>query len=270
MRIWTLFGVVLIICTVEAFPSIKLEFGKSVDGREIMPESFTFQQWIPAGQNDYRGPCPALNTLANHGYLPRSGMSITKEILTNATYSVFRLAPEFSAVLFDDAYNRTGHTEGGVEMIDLKGLRNHNELEHDFSITRYDYGDAGKDNFTPQPTLVNQLKSFAVDGVLDLTSCTKARLLRIQQEKKSDPKYYSDDRLDDLGIAESFLIFRFLGTGKVLPVRWADTWFLKEQIPSDWEIPSSVYGFPQFGADLKLAHSCIDLLYSGRSHCKDQ
>ncbi|KIJ46634.1 hypothetical protein M422DRAFT_107608, partial [Sphaerobolus stellatus SS14] len=30
--------------------------------------------FIPAGPNDIRGPCPALNTLAYHGYLPRNGI----------------------------------------------------------------------------------------------------------------------------------------------------------------------------------------------------
>ena len=29
--------------------------------------------WQAPGPNDLRGPCPGLNALANHGYLPRSG-----------------------------------------------------------------------------------------------------------------------------------------------------------------------------------------------------
>ena len=30
---------------------------------------------------DSRSPCPALNCLANHGYLPRDGKNITPEVL---------------------------------------------------------------------------------------------------------------------------------------------------------------------------------------------
>ena len=32
------------------------------------------------GPNDSRSPCPALNALANHGYLPRDGKDITPEV----------------------------------------------------------------------------------------------------------------------------------------------------------------------------------------------
>ena len=33
------------------------------------------------GPNDSRSPCPALNTLANHGYLPRDGKNIRPDVL---------------------------------------------------------------------------------------------------------------------------------------------------------------------------------------------
>ncbi len=36
------------------------------------------------GPNDSRSPCPALNALANHGYLPRDGKDITPEVLQRA------------------------------------------------------------------------------------------------------------------------------------------------------------------------------------------
>ncbi|CAG8835038.1 22518_t:CDS:2, partial [Racocetra persica] len=34
-------------------------------------------EWQAPGPDDKRSPCPALNTLANHGYLPRGGENIT-------------------------------------------------------------------------------------------------------------------------------------------------------------------------------------------------
>jgi hypothetical protein len=36
------------------------------------------------GPNDSRSPCPALNALANHGYLPHDGNNITPEVLQRA------------------------------------------------------------------------------------------------------------------------------------------------------------------------------------------
>ena len=32
--------------------------------------------WQQPGPNDIRGPCPGLNALANHGFLPRDGKNI--------------------------------------------------------------------------------------------------------------------------------------------------------------------------------------------------
>ncbi|KAJ3559844.1 heme-thiolate peroxidase [Leucocoprinus birnbaumii] len=39
------------------------------------------------GPNDMRGPCPGLNTLANHGYIPHSGIA-TPEQLIDSIWSI--------------------------------------------------------------------------------------------------------------------------------------------------------------------------------------
>jgi hypothetical protein len=268
---------VLIVC-VNSFPSIgwkNLDFGKSADGRIVIPHDDIVNcvgNWIPAKPDDHRGPCPALNTLANHGFLPRSGKYISKDILSKALLSVFNLSTDLTSALFVDAYNHTvlHSAENTTQYIDLKELSKHNGVEHDASLTRYDYGDAGNENFTPQPALINQLKSFAADGALDLTSSTKARILRIKQEKASDPTYSLESRFDDDGLIDSVLIFRLLGTGKTLPVEWVDTWFLNERIPKGWQVPSSVYDFAKFGADMDIVRACNKLLLSGSDQkCRD-
>lgn len=35
----------------------------------------------PDLKKDYRGPCPALNALTNHGYIPRNGIASTDQII---------------------------------------------------------------------------------------------------------------------------------------------------------------------------------------------
>lgn len=40
--------------------------------------------FVAPGPTDQRGPCPGLNALANHGYLPHSGIA-TIEQFTQAT-----------------------------------------------------------------------------------------------------------------------------------------------------------------------------------------
>ncbi|GMF13647.1 unnamed protein product [Phytophthora lilii] len=46
-----------------------------------------------------RSPCPGLNTLANHGYLPRNGQNITKAVLGPAIMSVYNLGEDATATL---------------------------------------------------------------------------------------------------------------------------------------------------------------------------
>ncbi|KAF7362906.1 Cloroperoxidase [Mycena venus] len=40
--------------------------------------------FIPAKSTDLRAPCPGLNTLANHGYLPRDGRNITVPMIVQS------------------------------------------------------------------------------------------------------------------------------------------------------------------------------------------
>jgi hypothetical protein len=50
--------------------------------------------FIPPGAS--RSPCPALNTLANHGYLPRDGHAITFKKLVDSLTKVFGLSYGFA------------------------------------------------------------------------------------------------------------------------------------------------------------------------------
>lgn len=55
MLLYTLFSLV---AAAAALPSQIRQF-----------DNFTVQPWIAASAGDSRGPCPMMNTLANHGYL---------------------------------------------------------------------------------------------------------------------------------------------------------------------------------------------------------
>ncbi|KAG6966973.1 hypothetical protein JG688_00006518 [Phytophthora aleatoria] len=45
----------------------------------------------------HRSPCPALNGLANHGYLPRDGKSVTPALLQQALVQVYNLERALTA-----------------------------------------------------------------------------------------------------------------------------------------------------------------------------
>jgi hypothetical protein len=79
-----------------------------------------------------RGPCPGLNTLANHGYLPHNGREITRDILADAMLNGFNIAKSDAIILFSQAV-RT-NPKPLARTFDLDTLGREGVLEHDFSL----------------------------------------------------------------------------------------------------------------------------------------
>jgi len=208
------------------------------------------QYWSPAGPGDKRSPCPALNTLANHGYINHNGTDIVRDDLVGALMNVYNLDVVLASKLVDDAIADLGYTDSnGNKALDLDTLSTHQHIEHDASLTRKDYGEG--DNHTPQPDLIEQLKELSPDGqTLGWTEMAKARNLRVQQEQASDPSFNFDLRHKSLALGEATLVLRILGTGDAMPVDWIDSWFAMEQIPTDWTKPVLPYTLVQAGLDL--------------------
>ncbi|KAJ7657778.1 Chloroperoxidase [Mycena polygramma] len=64
-----------------------------------MTTSASDHAFVPAGASDKRSPCPALNTLANHGYLPHQGTQITFTHLLHAVKTVYNLSLPLALLL---------------------------------------------------------------------------------------------------------------------------------------------------------------------------
>lgn len=77
-----------------------------------------------------------LNTLANHGYLPRSGRNFTLDNIINGLSAGVNFAANFSSFLHDFAL--TTNPEPNATTWSLGTLRTHNILEHDASL-RYTF-----------------------------------------------------------------------------------------------------------------------------------
>jgi len=60
-------------------------------------------EWRPAAATDCRSPCPALNTLANHGLLPRDGKNIDYDMLKHALIDIYALGPAFGTIFAHSA-----------------------------------------------------------------------------------------------------------------------------------------------------------------------
>ncbi|KAL7955737.1 Cloroperoxidase [Trichoderma compactum] len=185
-----------------------------------------FNDWQPAGPDDSRGPCPGLNSLANHGFLPRSGKNITVIDLLRGAYSGLGLSPESSIGV------------GAAELIksyrlaafDLHELSNHGFVEHDCSLARADFGDGNNNDFNetiwsvPLEVLMNY-------PIVTPQALGAARSARDLYDIAHNPNQQCGARSVVFGALENALLIESLGGSP--PLEWVRSIMEQERIPTN-------------------------------------
>ncbi|KAK2757161.1 hypothetical protein CKAH01_17035 [Colletotrichum kahawae] len=121
---------------------------QSINPANARPEKgFEFKA---PGPGDSRGPCPGLNLLANHGYLPRNG-HVTLGQVIEATARGFNMGADLSTILGVFAVLADGDiaTESfylGAGPGGVGGLNRHSTVEVDISVNREDFYNGCGDN----------------------------------------------------------------------------------------------------------------------------
>ncbi|KAJ4483602.1 Chloroperoxidase [Lentinula aciculospora] len=132
--------------------------------------------FIAPGPGDVRSPCPALNTLANHGYINRSGKWISASSMISSLTSIYHLSLPLATTLVAGGMFCCGG--GIVQGISLDALAAHNKIEHDASLVHDDALPGAK--FAPTQvnlTLVNDLLKTYPAG-MGIDDFAEARLRR--------------------------------------------------------------------------------------------
>lgn len=205
-----------------------------------------FSDWQPAGPDDCkwdssskspesshltiewkaRGPCPGLNSLANHGFLPRSGKNFTIIDLVRGTFEGFFLPPDLSIAL------------GGGELIkayrlaafDLLELSNHGFIDHDCSLSRADIGDGNNNDFNetiwsvPLEVLMNY-------SIITPEAIGAARSARDLFDIAHNPNQQCGARSIVIGAGENGLLIQSLGGSPKL--EWVRSLFEQQKIPTN-------------------------------------
>ncbi|KZP09818.1 hypothetical protein FIBSPDRAFT_963680 [Athelia psychrophila] len=212
-----------------------------------------------AGPNDIRGPCPGLNTLASHGYLPRNGIATPQQIIS-AVQEGFNMGNDiallttFGAFLVDGNHltnlmsigrktNETGANPAAPAIVG--GLNTHGVFEGDASTTRGDFYFG--DNFSFNETLFQVIldKSAAYgDGKYNLTSAAEVRWTHLQDSITRNPFFEFVTPRYFTAYAES-----------VFPYRFFDT-----QFPADFHRRNGSFGIAEVGADIKVLLSTHPIL----------
>lgn len=129
-----------------------------------------------------------MNTIANHGLIPRSGRNISTEDVIFGLSRGLNVARDIAVMASTNAIqlNPARH----ASTFDLHMLSRHNAIEHDNSLTRADayFGD----NESLDPTVLDQTLSFLPNQVISLDDAAIALTGRIRHSQRTNPEFAFD------------------------------------------------------------------------------
>ncbi|KAI1653497.1 Cloroperoxidase [Daldinia decipiens] len=154
--------------------------------------------WLAPGPNDYRVPCPMLNTLSNHQFLPRDGRNITKDKVVSAMSSALNFNESLGALMFDMAI--VANPEPNATFFTLYQLNRHNVLEHDSSLSRSDtfFGN----NHVFNESIFNETKAYWTGEILDANMLANSKVARQLSSKAFNPNYTFTSTIEGFSLGE--------------------------------------------------------------------
>ncbi|KAE8376828.1 Cloroperoxidase [Aspergillus bertholletiae] len=166
---------------------------------------------------DQRGPCPGLNALANHAYIPRSGVvsvgytSFLNSKSIGLTTIVYGMGVDLAMVLgvmgtvwtgnplsLDPSFSIGGRDTGVNNLLgDLGNLLgepqgligSHNFIESDSSNTRDDLYTTGN-NYALNMSKFMEWYDMSTDGTFSMDLMAKRAKIRMDQTKQTNPEFY--------------------------------------------------------------------------------
>jgi Peroxidase, family 2 len=205
--------------------------------------------WIPASQipSSSRSPCPMLNSLANHGFLPRSGRKITPSAFITAITTSLNFNTAFAENLTVGSFIRLGYTDATATStiaIDLETLNTPGRTEHDASLTRLNAIQGN--SLTVRPQLVQAMLDDTVPGNYPTLNTSSLGRTRVRRERGSIAA--GSPPLNALGqnlaMGEAGLVLLFLGKPELVQRSSPDEkaasketvkeWMDWERIPKGW------------------------------------
>ncbi|KAI1385833.1 Cloroperoxidase [Hypoxylon trugodes] len=167
-------------------------------GIALVAAECPYHQWKAPEPSDFRGPCPMLNTLANHGFLPRDGRNITKETTVNALASALHFNTSLGTLMFEMAI--VANPEPNATFFTLDQLNVHNVLEHDASLSRSDafFGN----NHIFNETIFEETKTYWTGPVLDANMLANGKIARQVNSKAFNPNYTFTTTMEQFSLGE--------------------------------------------------------------------
>ena len=214
-----------------------------------LASSQSFTTWTPPGADDLRSPCPGLNSLANHGFIPHDGKGLTIPILIKGLKDGLNVGADFSTAIGGAGLLSVPSSPLATSFT-LKDIRKHNfPIEHDASLSRADFNLDNGDNWMFNQSIFDTVLAY-YDGMMETSipvasaakyvypvfciACygmtrvlTRYRYNRVKTELARDPKFTYTPQQFVLSYGETALYLSTMGdpvTG-VAPVDWVKIFF---------------------------------------------
>lgn len=171
-------------------------------GLKAIPGNDPAHQYVEPGSNDVRGTCPTLNTLANHGYLSRDGITSFAEA-ANAIQTAYSMSYDVAVFLsalgllaggdiptgkysIGGADSRVPDTLGSP----VYGIDRHGLFEIDASISRGDryFGDNHSFNITRWNKLVSDANTYG-DGYFNIEAMKHNAADAVDASRATNPDF---------------------------------------------------------------------------------
>ncbi|TFY67607.1 heme-thiolate peroxidase [Rhodofomes roseus] len=178
---------------------------------------------------DSRSPCPALNALANHGFLPHDGRGATQREYIRALRQGYNLSLPLATFL-----TVSGHVLlSQYSLLSLADLSRHNCIEHDASLGHWDTlvtQEYAPDK--PSTWLLDRVLAHSSDGeTMTLRDLAEARL-----EREADYAHPLDAVHEEIARGEmSMVLGIFGGKDGCVPVDWLREWWEHERFPQGFK-----------------------------------
>lgn len=233
--------------------------------------------------SDIRSPCPMVNTLANHGFLPRNG----RDVKPNDIYQVLlllRFTPVLSASFIAFIYSHYNEalpdksalsTLGFTNRINLNQLRVYDVLEHDVSLTRQDTALFPHNTTLPDPKYINRMVRLVElknantqkEGYFTRENEHDARKLRWLESARDNQAFHYPFFQQFTSSFECRVLLDVIGRDGQVRMDHFLSFLQHERIPDDWypplETPSVVSVFKntlECWKGLRSSNVTLDLL----------
>ncbi|KAJ0310386.1 hypothetical protein COL516b_002187 [Colletotrichum fioriniae] len=172
-------------------------------------------EWTPAGPNDFRGPCPMMNTLANHGFISHDGKNLTKDVVVKGLQDGLNFGTDLGTLMFNMA------------------LIANPEPNATFFTLRTDA--AFGNNHVFNQSIFDESRAYWTKDTLDAQQLANSKLARQVTSRAFNPNYTFTATVENFSLGEvaaPIIVFGDMAAGTVNKTL-VEYFFQNERLPAE-------------------------------------